>query len=172
MLHVQRIVTWLCDCKMPAQWIISGSIWHDSRHASASIPIPSTPWNGAEEDSGKIIKIIWDSKSLDQSWASLVNSKTICRVTDFYRSTNGTHIFLHLLSQMCDLSSLSCHLPNDTRHRIFNFNVKKIAKILWPSDDYVYFANGQPGQQLTNTQPTTKHHFEHFQPFGFLRSRT
>lgn len=45
-------------------------------------------------------------EALDQSWASLVNSKTICRVTDFYRSTNGTHIFLHLLSQMCDLSSL------------------------------------------------------------------
>ena len=44
---------------MPAQWIISGSIWHDSRHASASIPIPSTPWNGAREDSGKIIKITW-----------------------------------------------------------------------------------------------------------------
>lgn len=49
---------------MPAQWIISGSIWHDSRHASASIPIPSTPWNGAREDSGKIIKITWITWSI------------------------------------------------------------------------------------------------------------
>lgn len=42
------------------------SIWHDSRHASASIPIPSTPWNGAREDSG-IIKITW------VTWIKIIN---------------------------------------------------------------------------------------------------